>query len=127
MRERVLITGLGCISGFGVDLNHFRDSLMAGCTAVKPIASFDTSECRSHAAAKIDGFTPSAFIDPNKLRRIDEIGRLALASCRLALVDAGLDDITDALRDRIGVVLGSYTAGAHSTTEYLDNFYSRGP
>jgi 3-oxoacyl-[acyl-carrier-protein] synthase II len=127
MRERVLITGLGCISGFGVDLERFSDALMSGATAIRPIAAFDTSACRSHKMAKIDGFTPAAFIDPAKLRRIDEIGRLALASCRLAMQDAGVFDAPDHVRDGIGVVLGSYTAGAHSTVEYLDNLYARGP
>lgn len=129
MRERVLVTGLGCISGFGVDLERFSASLLAGCTAIRPITAFDTAECRSHMMAKIDGFTPSAFIDPAKLRRIDEVGRLALASCRLALTDAGLIDAPDELRHRagVGVVLGSYTAGSHSTVEYLDNLHARGP
>jgi 3-oxoacyl-(acyl-carrier-protein) synthase len=127
MRERVLITGLGCISGFGIGLEPFSASLMTGATAIRPIAAFDTSTCRSHRMAKIDGFTPSAFIDPNKLRRIDEVGRLALACCQLALTDASLVDASEAVRESIGVVLGSYTAGAHSTVEYLDSLYARGP
>ena len=34
--------------------------------------------------ALIREFEPSRYVDPLKLRRLDEVGRLALVACRLA-------------------------------------------
>ena len=61
MRQRVAITGIGCISCFGVGHGLFVESLTAGRSGIRPIAAFDTSSCRSHRAATIEGFDPAAF------------------------------------------------------------------
>ena len=51
-------------------------------------------------AACIDQFVAEDFIAPGKLRRIDRVGRLAIAACKLALDDAGLLGGIDAWRAR---------------------------
>lgn len=118
MRERVVLTGIGCISSFGVGHRRFVEALLAGRSGVAPIAGFDTSGCRSHRAAMIQDFDPAAFIPPMKLRRVDEVGRLALVCARLALDDAGWPANPDG-HDGVGVALGTYTAGLDSTVAYL--------
>src|ERR1700675_3530488 len=90
MRQRVLVTGIGCISSFGIGHHAFTEGLLAGRSGIAPVTAFDTAECRSHSAATIQGFDPAAFIAPLKLRRIDAVGRLALACARLLIDDAAL-------------------------------------
>lgn len=126
MRARVAITGLGCVSSLGFTAQEFWDALIAGRSGITEITAFDTTDCRSHLAGKLRGFDPARYINPAKLRRIDEVGRVAIAACRLALEDAGLTPGTDG-DDGIGVSLGTYTAGIHSTLEYLDGFGKMGP
>ena len=123
MRQPVVITGIGCISSFGVGTAPFIDGLLDGRTGIAPIARFGTDGCRSHKAALVQGFDPAVHIDPLKLRRIDEVGRLALATCRLAIEDAGLPTGTD----EVGVALGTATSGLHSTVEHLQALTTRGP
>src|SRR5437773_368685 len=126
MSERVLITGIGSISCFGVGRAALVEALQSGATGVAPIARFDTGTCRSHRAALIRDFDPAAFIPPLKLRRIDAVGRLALACARLAFTDAGC--VPDASgRDDVGVALGTFTAGLDSLVEYLDGLTNQGP
>lgn len=118
MRERVFITGIGCISSFGVGHQAYGDALIAGLSGIEPITAFDTSSCRSHRAATVRGFDPTAFMSPLKLRRVDEVGRLTLACARLALDDAGWS-ATIAGGEAAGMALGTQTAGLDSTVEYL--------
>ncbi len=125
MRERVFITGIGCISSFGIGHQAFSEALLAGASGVGPITAFDTSSCRSHQAATIQGFDPTAFIAPLKLRRVDEVGRLALVCARLAFDDAGWATSPEG-SDDIGVALGTYTAGLHSTVAYLRGLVREG-
>jgi 3-oxoacyl-[acyl-carrier-protein] synthase II len=118
MRERVVITGIGCISSFGVGSQAFAEALLAGRSGIGPITAFDTTSCRSHLAATIQGFDPTTFIAPLKLRRVDEVGRLALVCARLTFEDAGRAASPEG-SDDIGVALGTYTAGLDSTVAYL--------
>ncbi len=89
-RNELAVTGLGCISGFGVGTAAFERGLFGGHRAYGPVRAFDTSSARSHTAGHIDSFDPTAFIPPAKLRRIDRVGQLSIACCRLALEDADL-------------------------------------
>lgn len=124
--ERVAVTGLGVLSSLGLDLETYFDALVGGASGITEISAFETKSCRSHRAGKLTGFDPADYIDPNKLRRIDEVGCLAVASGKLALADAGIEPKSDDAGD-LGVVLGTYTAGLHSTVDFLGGFVRGGP
>jgi len=126
MRERVLITGIGCISSFGVGSRPYAEAVLSGSSGITEVTAFDTSSCRSRRAAMIQGFEPAAFIAPLKLRRVDEVGRLALACVRLMFDDAGWAPGPDG-SDDIGVALGTVTAGLESTVSYLRALAKEGP
>jgi 3-oxoacyl-[acyl-carrier-protein] synthase II len=121
------VTGLGCISGLGVGRAAFERGLFGGQRAYGPVRGFDTGGARSHLAGRIDGFDPAAFIAPEKLRRVDRIGQLAIAGCRLALEDAALTDRSNIDAADVGVVIGTATAGLHTLVSYLDRLWSQGP
>jgi 3-oxoacyl-[acyl-carrier-protein] synthase II len=132
------VTGVGCISGLGLGVDAFERALFDGESAIAPVTAFDTRRARSHVAGQILDFDPAAFIPAGKLRRIDRVGRLAVASCRLALEHAGLASSTGpptaaapaapvANADRVGVAIGTATAGVHSLVDYLDRLVSQGP
>jgi 3-oxoacyl-[acyl-carrier-protein] synthase II len=125
MSQRVVVTGIGCISPFGIGQRALVDALAAGRSGIRPITAFDTSACRSHSAATLDGFDPASFIAPLKLRRVDGVGRLALACARLLLDDSSL--ALGPGSDEIGVALGTMTAGMDSTIEYLQGLTKYGP
>jgi 3-oxoacyl-[acyl-carrier-protein] synthase II len=126
MPQRVVVTGLGCISCFGLGHRALVDGILEGCTGVRPITAFDTSFCRSHCGATIEGFDAAAFIPPLKLRRVDGVGRLALAGARLLIDDASFT-IEATGSDDLGVALGTFTAGIDSTVEYLEGLVQHGP
>jgi 3-oxoacyl-[acyl-carrier-protein] synthase II len=126
MRERVLVTGIGSISSFGVGHRAYADAVLAGTSGIGSVTAFDTSSCRSHRAAMVRGFDPAAFVAPLKLRRVDEVGRLALACARLVLDDAGVVT-TSAGHDDVGIALGTFTAGLDSTVAYLNALTDGGP
>jgi 3-oxoacyl-[acyl-carrier-protein] synthase II len=125
VRGGVHITGIGCISSLGCTTDALADRLLAGDTGVRSITRFDVSRCRAQRAATIDGFDPAAYIAASKLRRIDAVGRVAIAATRLALEDARLDPADNP--ERIGLVLGTATAGVHTTGEYLESLMKGGP
>ena len=104
MGERVVLTGMGLLTSVGVGPRAFADAILAGRSGFSPVTAFETSDCRSHLAGKLQGFDASRYIKPAKLRRIDNIGRVAVSASRLAIEDAGLELGEDG-SDRIGVVV----------------------
>ena len=102
------------------------DAILAGRSGIRPITSFDVSARRSRRASEVVDFDPAAFVHPMKLRRMDEMGALSVASARLALESAGLPRTTEG-HDDIGVVFGTCTCGVHSTGEFLSRLLDLGP
>jgi 3-oxoacyl-(acyl-carrier-protein) synthase len=122
--EPIVITGIGVVSAFGDSPDAFRDALLEGRTGISLDAGFEG--CRSRLSARIAGFQPSKWIPPMKLRRMDDTGPLALVVAQQAAAQAKYPVGGDA-NDRAGVVLGTYSAGGRSTTEYLTALFSGGP
>jgi 3-oxoacyl-[acyl-carrier-protein] synthase II len=120
------ITGMSAITGFGSGRTSFAAALREGRTTISPVA-FDACTTRAHVAGQIRDFDAGQFIPAAKLRRIDRIGQLSIACCRLALEDAGLGDPASIGADRVGVALGSGTSGIHTLVEYLDRLIQQGP
>ena len=64
MYERVAITGIGCVSCFGLGHRCFIDAILSGASGIATITRFDTRDCRSHTAAAVSHFDPAAFMAP---------------------------------------------------------------
>lgn len=123
MCNNVVVTGTGCVSSLGIGTRTFVDALLAGESGIARITTFSTVGCRAQTAALIRDFDPARYIDPAKLRRIDEVGRLALSTCRLALEDASLPAGTS----NVGVALGTATSGIHSRIPQARRLLTDGP
>ena len=125
VQRRAAITGVAACSSLG-HTDTLIDALLAGASGIAPIHTFDTSGLASRRAAELRDFDPATFIAPMKLRRMDEVGRLSVATARLALAAAGLP-LAERGYDDVGVVLGTSTCGVHSTGEFLDRLIEFGP
>jgi 3-oxoacyl-(acyl-carrier-protein) synthase len=122
----VVVSGLGILSVFGTSHEDFRDALLDGRSGILPVRGFDTSGCRSTMAAELQGFQPTDWVPPMKLRRLDRTGAFALTVAKLAVADARLSLPTDG-DDTVGVVLGTWTAGGQSTHTFLEALFRAGP
>ena len=125
MTRPVVISGLGIVSPLGTTAAAFRDGLLAGTSAIAPIDGFDVSTCRTQCAAQVRGFEATRWIPPMKLRRMDDTARYAVVIARQALDDAAYPLGPDG-DDRVGVVLGTFTAGGQPTSEYLAALHAGG-
>jgi 3-oxoacyl-[acyl-carrier-protein] synthase II len=120
----IRITGAGVVSPFGPSADALREALLAGRTAIAADPAADG--CRSTLAARVRDFDPAAWIAPMKLRRMDTTGPLAVVMARQAMAQARVAP-AETGDDRIGVVLGTWSAGGQATTEYLDALFAGGP
>jgi 3-oxoacyl-[acyl-carrier-protein] synthase II len=126
VKKRVVITGLGCISPLGNDVETTWKNILAGKSGVGPITRFDTRDFKTTIAAQVEGFDGEALFGRRDVRRMDLVTQYALASVRKAVEDAGLE-INDENRDRIGVVIGSGIGGIGTLSENMKTLLERGP
>ncbi len=125
MRNRVVITGMGCISPVGNDIPTMWRNITAGNSGVDYISHYDPSDYRTKIAAEVKGFDGSALFGSREARRMDRFTQFALAAAEQARQDAGLN-IHDGNRDRIGAVIGTGIGGLGILVDQIQVFNERG-
>ena len=115
-RNRIVITGVGGVSGAGRDPEAMLDAIIDGRSAIRPIEGFDTTGWPVKDAAEIVDFNARALVDDRKLhkliRRTDMLGiyagdRAAEAAGYAAYRDTLAADASNLFADRTGIYVGS--------------------
>jgi len=109
-RRRVAITGLGMVSPVGNDVESSWQALVAGRSGIGRITRFDASSFGCQIAGEVRGFDLGAYVAPREARRMDAFIHYGIAASIQAIRDSGIE-ITDANRERIGVIVGSGIGG----------------
>lgn len=107
--KRVVITGLGCITPVGNDIDSFWDNLTGGKHGIGFITKFDASDMKVKIAAEVKDFDPSLYMDRNEIRRTDLYSQYALAAAAQAANDSGI--IGNVNEERLGAYIGSGIGG----------------
>ncbi|SBT66329.1 minimal PKS ketosynthase (KS/KS alpha) [Micromonospora sediminicola] len=108
--RRTVVTGVGVVAPGGATRDRFWKTITEGRTATRRISFFDPSPFRSQIAAECDFDPDAAGITLAERQRADRYVQFALACSAEALADSGLT-LTDAERERAGVVLGTAVGG----------------
>ena len=117
--RRIVVTGMGAVSGFGPGVELLWKGLLAGERAIGPFSRFDTSKHRTQVGAQVPPPLGSAPTRPGALTLSD---RFAVAAAREALGQAGLaarDDTAEA-----AVIFGSSTGGMFESEQYYASLLS---
>ena len=123
--RRVVVTGIGAVTPFGIGKDAFWEGLANGRSGVRRITRFDASELASQIAGEVPDFDPLQFMDRKDARRMDRFTQFAVAAAGLALTDAGLDKQIP-LGDRVGVLIGSGIGGLETLEEQCSILITRG-
>ncbi len=126
MRKRVVVTGLGCVSPLGNDVDSTWRSILTGQSGVGYISHFDASEFETRIAAEVKGFEPEKVFGHRETRRMDRFTQLALAATLQAVDHAGLVIGADN-HDRCGVIIGTGIGGIGTIYEQIQVFSTKGP
>lgn len=126
MRRRVVVTGLGCISPLGKNVQETWEALLAGKSGAGPITLFDASQHKTRFACEVKNFDAAALLGGREARRMDRFTQFAVASTLQAVEQAGLT-VDDSNRDRIGVIIGTGIGGIGTLLEQVEILREKGP
>lgn len=123
--RRVVITGMGIVSPFGIGKEKNLEGLREGKVMIDRITSFDASNLPVQIAAEVRDFKPEDFIDAKLAKRTDRFVHFALVSMKEAVEQAKID--FSPFAERTAVVLSSGMGGFLTLDAENNKFLSQGP
>ncbi|MFN9084995.1 MAG: beta-ketoacyl-[acyl-carrier-protein] synthase family protein [Acidobacteriota bacterium] len=124
-RRRVVVTGMGCVSALGPDVETFWGRARAGESAIGPLRNLDMGEVRFQNGAEIAGFVPAEHFEEKQLIPLDRFAQLAVVAARQAVRQAA-PGWSETERQQTAVVTGSCYGGKTSEDEGFREIYGSG-
>jgi len=122
--RRVVITGMGLLTSLGNNLDTSWKSLINSKSGIKKITQFDVSNLPAKIAGFISNdpqdenyFNKSSILDVRDINRNDRFIQYGLVAAKMAIDDAGLENISEEKKLRAGVSVGSGIGGLETIYE----------
>src|SRR3954468_7714764 len=126
MPRRVVITGLGVVTGLGDTLEQFWSGLREGRSGVSNLTLFDTSHYKVHFGGQVHGFDGDARFGVKEARRLDRFAQFAMAAAESAIADSAID-LTSLPPHACGVIIGSGIGGLSEFETQHSAMMTKGP
>ena len=123
--QRVVVTGIGCISAAGHNTEAFEQALFASqencLQTINQVSHFEP-ELATHIAAQVPDYCAKAYFSTTEIKQLDRFAQFALIATDEALNKAKLKD-TNINKQRTAVIHGT-SIGGQETIEaaYLQHF-----
>ena len=124
--RRVVVTGMGCLSPAGLDVETTWDSFMAAASATRTVESLEHDGVGCTVGAPVREFDPARLSTRQDVGRMGRSSQFALAAALEAWRDARIDP-GQAGRERWGCVVGTGIGDAEETFQQTQNYLSKGP
>ncbi|MDP1649198.1 MAG: beta-ketoacyl-[acyl-carrier-protein] synthase family protein [Rubrivivax sp.] len=123
--QRVVITGMGCVSALGLSAGATWQAMREGQPGIAALAGLPAADIRTPIAAQLKGYEPTAHFDEKRLVLLDPVSQYALVAAREALAQSG-PAFDDALAERTAVVIGTGIGGATTQDQTARRLYGEG-
>ncbi|HZF79589.1 MAG TPA: beta-ketoacyl-[acyl-carrier-protein] synthase family protein [Rubrivivax sp.] len=123
--QRVVITGIGCVSALGLDAGSTWSAMCAGESGIAALVGLEGNELRTPIAAQLKGYRPADHFDDKRLVLLDPVSQYALVAAREAVTQAGLRFDT-ALAEETAVIVGTGIGGASTQDQMARRLYGEG-
>ncbi|WP_346897366.1 beta-ketoacyl-[acyl-carrier-protein] synthase family protein [uncultured Roseibium sp.] len=120
--NRVVVTGMGAVSGFGLGVARMWDGIVEGRSSIRPtVRSFDTLEV-TRPAATVPDYDPSEHFSNVDVLTSEPFSQFGQIAAREAIAQAGLE--AEHLRDA-AVILGCGGGGEQSREEAARQLFGK--
>ncbi len=125
-KRRVVITGMGCVTPVGNDLETAWKNILDGVSGVGEITLLDHSLFAVHFAHEVKNYDPTRWMDAKETKHTDRFVHMAMGASKMAAKMAGLEPGTF-VPERAGVVYASGIGGIRSIEEQYERYKQKGP
>jgi 3-oxoacyl-[acyl-carrier-protein] synthase II len=124
-KRRVVVTGMGILCPVGNSPDEAWQNAANGVSGAAHIPEFAELGLKVTFGATVKNYDPADFLSRRDLRRTDPVTQMALYVSKQALEDSGLE-ITDANRNRVGVLVGTGIGGFQTLFGGVEKFMQEG-
>ena len=110
MTRRVVVTGVGLVRALGIGTEESWRNLVAGCSGIAPITSFDTTGFDCRFGGEVKNFDPLQWIERKELKKMARFIQIGLAAADFAVRSANWKP-EDSNLDEVGVYVSSGIGG----------------
>jgi nodulation protein E len=121
MTRRVVVTGLGAISGLGTSIADFWTSLVEGRSAIGPLTGL-AEGTKISVGAMVPNFNPEQYFSSEQLPLLDRFSQFAVIAAQAAFADAGLTVGSD-VASRAAAIIGTGCGGKQTDEETYVRLY----
>ncbi len=126
-QRRVVVTGIGLVTPLGTGVEKNWDALIAGRSGIRRISRFSNLEAYpSQIAGEVPDFSPTDFIEPKEIKKMDLFIQYAVAAAVMAMTDSGLKIDTE-LAEQVGVIIGVGLCGIDTIETTKEAILQGGP
>jgi 3-oxoacyl-[acyl-carrier-protein] synthase II len=125
-RRRVVVSGLGCVSSLGCEIETLWQNLLAQKSGIARITRFDPTGYYCQIAGEIRNFDPLPCIPQRDIARLDLFSQYGILATHHAIRSAGLR-LEQEDRSRIGVVMGCGMGGMTDIETNEETIRQKGP
>ena len=124
-KRRVVVTGMGCVTPYGIGVDTLWNNLKAGISGIK-----EHNLDKDKHLVKVAGQVPvdlniDEYVDPKEAKRLDKSIIYALIAAEEAFRDSGLD-LEKEDRTRIGTIVSTAAGGLVVVTTGYKDMMARG-
>jgi nodulation protein E len=131
--NRVVVTGLGCITPIGNTISDFRTALFSGATGIAPFPPFPEAPARAAhdktqglrftQSARVKDFDPTQHLDSGILISTDRTTHFAIVAARQAALDSHLTQ--HHAPEKIAIIVGCACGGRQAEETETIKLYAR--
>lgn len=125
-KKRVVVTGLGAISPFGIGVDKFWDSIVEGKSGIGITSAIDLEKHTVKISGEVKDFNPDDYMDPKEAKKMDRFTQFALVAAEEAVKDSKLESC-EIDPYRIGVIVSSAAGGFKTFEKNHRVIIERGP
>lgn len=123
--QRVVVTGMGAVSPFGLGVPALWAGLIEGRCAIAPLRHERAAEMRVRVAAQVpEDYTPEPHFSREVLPQLDRVAQFALLAAGEAIAQSSLDFGSGASAERTGCIVGTAVGGENTQDEQSRRLYA---
>lgn len=124
MKRRIVVTGMGCVSPFGIGVDILWKNIIQGNSGIRYL-NLDKEKHLVHIGGQVPEFDTTPYVDAKDARRMDKFILCSVVAAQLAMEDSKLDLEKEDLT-RIGVIAGSAAGGLETIQNNHITMQTRG-
>jgi 3-oxoacyl-[acyl-carrier-protein] synthase II/nodulation protein E len=126
--NRVVVTGLGCVTPIGSTVEEFRTALFAGATGIEPFPPYpeapgETQGLRFTQSARVKNFDPRQHLESGTVVSTDRTTQFAIVAARQAAEHSNL--LQHHAADNVAIIVGCACGGRQAEETETAKLYTR--